>query len=101
MASIPVLVLDVLKLSSISLVSNARCNFVLLGTSTYCFVSRKCRDKRLHGTQKHDFSDSTPRAGSDRLQKSSKSLLSALQILSLSQIGTQKCGQVISTLFRK
>ena len=28
--------------------------------------------------QQHGFSNSTPRAGSDRLQKSAKSLLSAL-----------------------
>ena len=36
------------------------------------------------------FSDSTPRAGSDRLQKSAKSLLSALQFISISHISTQK-----------
>ena len=41
--------------------------------------------------QQHSFSDSTPRAGSDRLQKSSNSLLSALQLMS-SQISTQKYG---------
>ena len=40
--------------------------------------------------QQHGFSDSTPRAGSDILQKSTKSLLSALQLLSISQISTQK-----------
>ena len=40
--------------------------------------------------QQHGFSDSTPRAGSDRLQKSSKSLLIALQLMSISQISTQK-----------
>jgi hypothetical protein len=40
----------------------------------------------------HGFSDSTPRAGSDRLQKSAKSLLSALQLMSISQISTQKYG---------
>ena len=32
--------------------------------------------------QQHGFSDSTPRAGSDRLQKSAKSLPSALQLMS-------------------
>jgi len=42
--------------------------------------------------QQHGFSDSTPRAGSDRLQKSAKSLLSALQLMSISQISTQKYG---------
>ena len=42
--------------------------------------------------QQHGFSDSTPRAGSDRLQKSAKSLLSALQLITNSQILTQKCG---------
>ena len=35
---------------------------------------------------------STPRAGSDRLQKSSKRLLSALQLMPISQISTQKYG---------
>ena len=40
--------------------------------------------------QQHGFSDSTPRAGSDRLQKSAKILLSALQLMSISQIITQK-----------
>ena len=40
--------------------------------------------------QQHGFSDSTPRAGSDRLQKSAKSLLSALQLMYISQISTQK-----------
>ena len=40
--------------------------------------------------QQQGFSDSTPRAGSDRLQKSAKSLLSALQLMSISQISTQK-----------
>ena len=38
------------------------------------------------------FSDSTPKAGSDRLQKSAKSLLSALQSKSISKISTQKYG---------
>ena len=42
--------------------------------------------------QQHGFSDSTPRAGSDRLQKSSKSLLNALQYMSISQISPQKFG---------
>ena len=40
--------------------------------------------------QQHGFSDSTPRAGSDRLQISSKSLLSALKYMSNSQISPQK-----------
>ena len=40
----------------------------------------------------HGFSDSTSRAGSDRLQKSVKSLHSALQLMSISQISTQKYG---------
>jgi len=42
--------------------------------------------------QQHGFSDSMPRAGSDKLQKSAKSLLSALQLISNSQISTQKYG---------
>ena len=40
--------------------------------------------------QQHGFSDSTPRAGSDRLQNPAKSLISALQFMSISQISTQK-----------
>ena len=43
--------------------------------------------------QQHGFSDSAPRAdseSSDRLQKSAKSLLNALQLLSISQIISQK-----------
>ena len=40
--------------------------------------------------QQHDFNDLTPRVGSDRLQKSAKSLLNALQLMSNSQISTQK-----------
>ena len=40
--------------------------------------------------QQHGFSDSTPRAGGDRLRKSAKSLLSAFQLMSISQISTQK-----------
>ena len=40
--------------------------------------------------QQHGFSDSTPRAGSDRLQKIGKSLLRALQLMSISLISTQK-----------
>ena len=42
--------------------------------------------------QQHCLSDLTPRAGSDRLKKSAKSLLSALQLMSISQISTQKYG---------
>ena len=44
--------------------------------------------------QQHSFSDSTPRApvGSDRLLKSAKTLLSGLQLMSISQIDTQKYG---------
>ena len=37
--------------------------------------------------QQHGFSDSTPRAGSDRLQKSPKSLI---QLMSISQISNRK-----------
>ena len=40
--------------------------------------------------QQHGVSDSTPRASSERLQKSAKSLLSALQLMSISQFSTQK-----------
>ena len=42
--------------------------------------------------QTHGFSDSTPRADRDRLQKSAKSLLSAKQLMSISQIRTQTYG---------
>ena len=42
--------------------------------------------------QQHGFSDSTPRAGRDTLQQSAKSLLRALQLMSTSQISTQKYG---------
>ena len=43
--------------------------------------------------QQHGFSDSTPRAGRDRLQKSATSLLRSLQLfMSISQISTQKYG---------
>ena len=42
--------------------------------------------------QQHGFSNSTPRADSDRLQKSAKSFISALQLMSISQISTQKYG---------
>ena len=42
--------------------------------------------------QQHGFSDSTPRLGSDRLKKLAKSLLSTLQLMSISQISTQKYG---------
>ena len=40
----------------------------------------------------NSFSDSTPRAGSDKLQQLAKSLLRALQLMSISQISTQKYG---------
>ena len=42
--------------------------------------------------QQHGFNDSTPRAGIDRLQISTKSMLSALQSISISPISTQKYG---------
>ena len=42
--------------------------------------------------QQHGFSDSKPKAGSDRLKKSAKSLITALQLMSISQISTQKYG---------
>jgi len=41
--------------------------------------------------QQNGFSDSTPRAGSDRLQKRKK-FFNALQLMSISQISTQKYG---------
>ena len=37
------------------------------------------KTKDFMGQLQHGFSDSTPRVGSDRLQNSAKSLLSALQ----------------------
>ena len=42
--------------------------------------------------QQHGFCDPTSRTGSDRLQKLAKSLLSVLQLMSISQIRTQKYG---------
>ena len=42
--------------------------------------------------QQQGFSDSMPREGADRLQKSAKSLLGALQLMSIRQISTQKYG---------
>ena len=42
--------------------------------------------------QQHSYIDITPRAFSDRLQKSAKSLLSVLQLLSISQISTLTYG---------
>ena len=42
--------------------------------------------------QQHSFSDSKPRAGSDRLQKSAKSFLGALQLMSIGKISPQKYG---------
>ena len=42
--------------------------------------------------QQHSLRDSTPRAVSDRLQKSAKSLLSALELMYISQISNQKYG---------
>ena len=59
-----------------------------------------CYTKDFMEQQPHGFSDSTPRAGSDRLQKSAKSLLNVLQLMSLSQISTQKYGPGHSTLFK-
>ena len=39
--------------------------------------------------EQQGFSDSEPRAGCDRLQRSAKSSLMALQLMSISQISTQ------------
>ena len=50
--------------------------------------------------QQHSFSDSTPRAGSDRLKTSEKSLLSALKLMSISQIISQKYGSGHFDLFK-
>ena len=49
--------------------------------------------------QQHGFSDSMLRAGSDRLQKSARSLLSALQLQLQCPI-VKSMGHVISTLFK-
>ena len=38
--------------------------------------------KRLHGTSATSFSDSTQRAGGDRFEKSPKSVISAIQLIS-------------------
>ena len=40
--------------------------------------------------QQHGFNDLPPRVGSERLQKSAKSFISALHLMSISQISTQK-----------
>ena len=50
--------------------------------------------------QQHGFSDSTPRAGSERLHKSAKSLLCAKQLMSIQlvKLAPKSKGQVISTL---
>ena len=40
--------------------------------------------------QQHGFCDQTPRAGIDRIYISAKNLLSALQLMSISQISTLK-----------
>ena len=48
--------------------------------------------------QQHGFSDSTPRVGSERLQKSAKSLL-VLQLMSNSQIKQKSMGRVILARF--
>ena len=61
---------------------------LLFRLSPFIFAGRK----DFMEQQQHGFSDSTPRTGSDRLQKSAKSLLSALQLMSISQISTQKYG---------
>ena len=59
--------------------------------SMHVFIKKDFMEQEQHG-----FSDSTSRArGNDRLQKSAKSLLSALQFLqlmSIRQISTQKYG---------
>ena len=59
--------------------------------------------KRLHGTTATRFSDSTPGAGIDRLLKSTKGMLSALQSISISTlfaiIGPQKYGSGHFDLF--
>ena len=50
-------------------------------------VQKDFMEQQLHG-----FSDSTPRAGSDiEIIKIGKSLLSAIQLISNSQISPQKC----------
>ena len=49
--------------------------------------------------QKHGFSNSTPRVGSDRLQKSSKDCLMHYKLCSLVKLALKSMGQVISTLF--
>ena len=51
-------------------------------------------DKRLHGTTR-GYSDITPKAGSDRLQKSAKNFLGALKLISFTQISTKSMGQII------
>ena len=50
--------------------------------------------------QQHGFSDSTPRAGSDRLQKSSKSFSYCITMYVHKSITPKSMGPVISTLFK-
>ena len=46
------------------------------------------------------LSDSTPKAGSDRILKIGESLISALQLIYMSQISPKSNDRVISTLFK-
>ena len=53
-------------------------------------ITKMFNTKDFMEQQQHGFSDSTPRMGSDRLQKSAKSLLSAFPLMSISQISSYK-----------
>ena len=59
----------------------------------------KNKKKDFMEQQQHGCSHSTPRPGSDRLQKLAKILLSTLQLMSISQISTQKYWSVHFDLF--
>ena len=65
--------------------------YILDSIPFYCSISKDFMEQLHQG-----LSDSTPKAGSDR---STKSLLSALQLISIRQISTQKYGSIILTLF--
>ena len=63
------------------------------------YASILFKAKNVMVQQQQGFSDSTPRAGSYRLKKSAKSFLSALQLMSISQISTKKYGSGHLDLF--
>jgi len=64
-------------------------NFLIV--SSCCRIYKKTKQRKVFMEQlRQVFSDLTPKAGSDRSQKSTKSVINALELLSISQISTQK-----------